>query len=141
MAEPWGAFGEVPFEALVLRSSWGLEGCEGLRESQVMGAVLPPMGPVSLPLHLFWFGIWSSSLAPFLQIPGFPLESHGAQGFSGWHIPSGMWDEKVPSWSCRQHAQGSSSGNHIGIWLFPAKLEAASPATSAQGQGTCQGLG
>lgn len=88
-------------------------GMWGLRESQVMGAVLPPVGPVSLSLRLFWFGIWSPSLAPFLQIPGFPLETLGAQGVSGGHIPSGIWDKKVPGWSCRHHAWGSSSGNHI----------------------------
>lgn len=101
------------------------------------------MSLVSLPLHLLWFGIWSPSLAPFLQILGFPLEALGAQGGSGMggHIPSAMWDEKVPGWSCRHHAQGSTSGNHICMWLFPAELEAASSGTSAQVQGTCQGLG
>lgn len=56
-----------------------MESCGGLRESQVMGAVFPPMGCVSLPLHLFWFKILSPSFTPFLQIPGFPLETLGAE--------------------------------------------------------------
>lgn len=73
MAEPRGAFGEVPLKVLGVEE-FG-RGCGELRESQVMGAILPPMGPVSLPLDLFWFGICSPSLAPFLQILGFPLET------------------------------------------------------------------
>lgn len=85
MAEPRGTFGEVPSEALVL-SFWGMEGFGGLRESQVMGADFPLMGCVSLPLHLFWFEILSPSLAPFLQIRGFPLETLGAE----FPVGSGM---------------------------------------------------
>lgn len=88
-----------------------MEGCGGLRESQVVG-------PVPLPLDLFWFGIWSPSLAPFLQILGFPLETLGGPGNLWGHIPSGMWDEKVPGWSCSHCARASSSREspwHMGV--------------------------
>lgn len=100
MAEPRGAFGEVPLEVLVF--FWGMEQCGGAEGIQVMGAALSPMGRVFLPLDLFGFGIRSLSLAPFLQILGFPLETLG--GSRG--IPGGMWDEKVPGWSCSHRAQG-----------------------------------
>lgn len=90
MAEPWGAFGEVPFEALVLRSSWELEGCEGLRESQVMGAVLPPMRPVSLaPAPVL---VWDLVFIP-CSLPADPGISTGNPWGTGvLRVAHSQWD-------------------------------------------------
>lgn len=118
VAEPRGAFGEVPFKVLVLRSFWEMEGCGGPRESHVMGAVLPPWVLFPCPLDLLRFGTRSPSLAPFLQIPGFPLETLGGWGYWGDTLPGGCGMRKCQAGPAVTVPGAALPGNHIGTWLF-----------------------
>lgn len=101
-----GLLGEVPFEALVLNflghgELWGAEGIPG------DGSCFPSHGLCFLaPAPV----LVQDSVSILCSPPADPWISSGNPG---GRVPTGIWDEKVPGWSCRHHARGSPSGNQL----------------------------